>query len=252
MITAVFNSGMISPTAAPLAAQAAVSTYSDSRPFCLTPARPRAASRPDPRDRPLLPESRLVVVPDLDLLIGVLLGDGRDLLDDDLLEERLRLGVGVGVLGPGHQVVVVEPVEQLVDPVESVSGGELVVENAADVGAPQLADPVLGTRRGFDPLQESALLVVRQDRPAAGMRAIRQGLQATPVVGGHPRLDGAAAEAQRASDLRGGVALLGQDDRLDARPGAGVAIRPGCLQKALQSVMIFDVHQRSVPIGPYP
>ena len=32
MTTAVFNSGMTSPTAAPLAAHTAVSTYSDSRP----------------------------------------------------------------------------------------------------------------------------------------------------------------------------------------------------------------------------
>jgi hypothetical protein len=158
----------------------------------------------------------------------------------------------VGMLGPGHQVVVVEPVEQLVDPAQSVSGGELLLENAANVGAPQLARPVLGTRWVFDPLQEPALLVVRQDRPAAGVGAVRQGLHSTPVVGGHPRLDGAAAEAERASDFRGGVALLGQDDRLQPGPDASVAVLLGCLLKALQSVMIFDVHQQSVPTGRYP
>jgi hypothetical protein len=33
-------------------------------------------------------------VPDLDLLIGVLLRDRRDVFDDDLLEELLGLGAG--------------------------------------------------------------------------------------------------------------------------------------------------------------
>ena len=244
---------MTSPTAAPLAAHTAVSTYSDSRPFWRT--RRGAASRggPDPRERALLAEPGLVLVPDLDLRAGVLLGDRRDVLDDDLLEELLGLGARVGVLRPRHQVAVAEPVQQLVDPVEGVAGGELLLQDPADVGAPQLADPVLGARRGVDPLQEAGLLVARQDgRCAAGVGPVGQRLQAAPVVGGAPRLDGAAADAQGAGDLRRGVALLGQDDGLHPGPGAGVAVSPGRLLQAVQRVVILDVHLRDVPTDPCP
>ena len=191
-------------------------------------------------------------MPDLDPLIGVLLRDRRDVFDDDLLEELLGLGVGVGVLRPGHQVVVTEPVEQLVDPAERVVGGELVLQDAADVHAPQLADLVPGARRVVQPLQETSHLVMRQGRRAAGVGAVRQRLQAAPVVRGHPGLDGAAAEPQGAGDPRRGVALLGQEDGLHPGPGAGVAVTPGRLLQALQGVMILDVHQRDVPLDPCP
>src|ERR687890_1027478 len=117
------------------------------------PRGPRAPAGPDPRQRPLLTEAGLVLVPDLDDILGVLLGDRRDVLADDLLEELLGLGTGVGVLGPRHQVVVVEPMEQLVDAALAVAGLELLLQDASDVGAPQFADAVLGTRRGIDPLQ---------------------------------------------------------------------------------------------------
>ena len=87
---------------------------------------------------------------------------------------------------------------------------------------------------------------------AAGVGPVGQRLQAAPVVGGDPRLDGAAADAQGAGDLRCGVALLGQDDGLHAGPGAGVAVSPGRLLQAVQRVMILDVHLRDVPIDPCP
>ena len=82
------------------------------------------------------------------------------------------------MLRPGHQVVVTEPVEQLVDAAEGVVGRELVLQDAADVRAPQFADLVPGARRGVDPLQESDLLIVRQGRRTAGVGSVRQRLQA--------------------------------------------------------------------------
>ena len=100
--------------------------------------------------------------------------------------------------------------------------------------------------------RKRALLVARQDRRAAGVGPVRQRLQPAPVVGGDPRLDGAAADAQGAGDLRRGVALLGQDDGLHPGPGAGVAVPPGRLLQAVQRVVILDVHQRDVPIDPCP
>ena len=102
------------------------------------------------------------------------------------LKNSWASGCGLGVLWPRHQVAIAEPVQQLVDPVEGVAGGELLLQDPADVGAPQLADPVLGARRGVDPLQEAGLLVARQDGRAAGVGPVGQGLQAAAVVGGAP------------------------------------------------------------------
>ncbi len=65
------------------------------------------------------------------------LGNRLDLIDDDLLEDRLEFGVGQLVMGPGHEAAVVEAVQQLVDAVEAVAGGEFPLQDAADVGAPQ-------------------------------------------------------------------------------------------------------------------
>ena len=42
-------------------------------------------------------------------------GDGVDLLDNDLLEEFLDLGVGLFMLGPGHQAAVIEAMQQVID-----------------------------------------------------------------------------------------------------------------------------------------
>jgi hypothetical protein len=182
----------------------------------------------------------------------VLSRDRVDLLDDDLLEELLRLEDRVRMLRPRHQAAVLEAMEQLVDPIEAVAGGEFPVQDAANIGAAQGADLILGLREGIEPLQESALLVTRQDGPAAGMGALLQRRQAAAVVRGHPGLDGAAATAQAAGDADGGVALLGQDDRLSASPSPGVASLSGHLLQALQGVAILDVHLRNVPIDPCP
>src|SRR4051812_26318554 len=76
------------------------------------------------------------------------------------------------------------------------------------------------------------------------MGSLLQRLVAAPVVGGHPGLDGASTTAQAAGDADGGVALLGQDDRLDAGPSPGVSSLPGQLLQPLQGVAILDVHRR--------
>ena len=213
------------------------------------PAGPRAAACPDPGEGSLLAKPGLVLVPDLDVLVGVLCRDRRDVLDDDLLEELLGLGVRLGMLWPRHQVAVAEPVEQPVNPAEAVAGTELLLQEPADVAAAPLPGLVLGARRGVDVLQEGALQVMGQSRSAAGVGAVRQRVQTARVVGGHPRLDGAAAEAQGAGDLACGIALLGQDDGLHPGPGACRAKLPGRLLKAVQRVVVLDAHEwMSLPI----
>ena len=85
---------------------------------------------------------------------------------------------------------------------------------------------------------------------AAGMGPVRKPPQAALVVDGYRRLDGTAAEAQGRRSRR--VPLLGQDDRLHPGPGAGVAVLPGRLLKAIQRVMVLDVHLRDIPTDPCP
>ncbi len=189
-------------------------------------------------------------MPDLDLFTRVRFGNRLDLVEDNLFEDGLEFGVGLLVLGSGHEAAVVEAMQQLVDPVEAVAGSEFLLQDAADVGAPQGADPVLGVWRSIDSLKESVLLGAGQDRCPAGMRAVRQRVQAAPVVGRHPGLDGAATDAQGAGDVRGSVALLGQDDRLDAVPCASLAELLGRLLQALQRVTILNVHLRNIPTDP--
>ena len=86
-------------------------------------------------------------------------GDGVDLLDDDLLEERLHLRVGVLVVGPGHQVAVAEAMEQVVDGLAAHRDPELALEDPADIGGPEGTDAVLGRGRGLDPLPEPGVVL---------------------------------------------------------------------------------------------
>jgi hypothetical protein len=51
-----------------------------------------------------LAEAGLILEPDLDDLLGMGLGDGLNLIDDDLLEDRLQFLVGVLVLGAGMRL----------------------------------------------------------------------------------------------------------------------------------------------------
>ena len=67
--------------------------------------RGREPRRARPGDRPLLAEPGFILEIDMDLLIGMRRGDGVDLLDDDLLEELLDLGVGCSCWGRGIRLL---------------------------------------------------------------------------------------------------------------------------------------------------
>ena len=181
-------------------------------------ARPRPLAGPDPGERPLLAEAGLVLEPDLDLLLGVGLPDGLDLLDDDLLEDRLQLLVGVLVLGPGHQAAEAEAMQQVVDGLEAQEHAELPLEDAAEVGAVEGADAVLGRGAGLEPLAEAGQFRPGQAGRATGVGPLAQRLGAAAVVAGDPGLDGADAAAEGRGDPGGGAALGGEDDGLVAEP----------------------------------
>jgi len=89
----------------------------------------------------------------------VLSRDGVDLLDDDLFEELLHLGVGVLVLGTGQEAAVAEASEEVVDGLKAHQDTEFLLEDPLDVTSPKGADTVLGTRRGVQALLQPGILL---------------------------------------------------------------------------------------------
>ena len=67
--------------------------------------RSRTPPRQDSSAHPLLAEAGFILEIGMNLLLGMRRGDGVDLLDDDLLEEFLDLGVGLLMLGPGIRLL---------------------------------------------------------------------------------------------------------------------------------------------------
>jgi hypothetical protein len=169
-------------------------------------------------------------------------GDGVDLLDDDLLEELLHLGVGLLMVGSGHQVAVTQAMEQVVDGLAAHRDPELALEDPADVGGPEGADAVLGPGRGFDPLLEPGVVLRGQGAWPPGSGLLAERLEAAAVVLGDPILDGAERAAQGEGDPGGGPSLLGEDDGLDSLPGSLLGDGVGQDLELGQAVMIGDEH----------
>ena len=138
--------------------------------------------------RPLLTEAGLVLEPDLHVLVGMGLGDGLDLVDDDLLEDRLQFLVGVLVLGPGHQAAEAVAMEQVVDGLELEGHAELVLKDASQVGSVEGADAVLGRGPGLQPLPKAIQLRAGQAWRATGVGPLPQGLGAAAIVAGDPMM----------------------------------------------------------------
>src|SRR5512135_1816878 len=140
--------------------------------------RPRTPPRPDPRDRPLRAEPRLVLEVGPHLLIRVLLGDGLDLLDDDLLEELLHLGDGILVLRSGHEAAVAEAVHQVIDGLAAQGHAVLLLEDPSQVRDAERADAVLGHRTGLQSLLEPTEFGSREPGWAPGAGSLLEGLDA--------------------------------------------------------------------------
>src|ERR1700733_11531757 len=132
--------------------------------------RPRSPPGPDAGQRPLLSEAGLVLEPDLNVLVGMGLLDGLDLVDDDLLEDGLQLFVGVLMLGAGHEAAEAVSMEQVVDGLELEDHAELAFEDEPQVVPREGADAVLGRGPGLQPLAEPV-----QSRPGQPWRATGAG-----------------------------------------------------------------------------
>ena len=207
--------------------------------------RSRTPPRPDPRDRPLLAEAGFILKRGTNLLLGMRLGEGVDRLDDDLLEELLDLGVGLLVLGPGHQAAVVEAMQQVIDRLTAQGHAEFLLQDAAQVLAPEGADAVLGLGPGLEALLEPPHIRSRQAGRASGVGPLLEGRNAPLVVAGNPGLNGAATASQGLGDLGGGVALLGEDDGLVTEPDPFLGEGFGQSLKFFEGVMVLNKHRSS-------
>ena len=96
-------------------------------------------------------------------------GDGVDLLDDDLLEEFLDLGVGLLMLGPGHQAAVIEAMQQVIDRLPAQADAEFLLQDAAQVLAAEGADAILGGGPSLEAVSEPRHIRRGQAGRASGL-----------------------------------------------------------------------------------
>ena len=174
----------------------------------------RLASAAPEIDRPLLAEAGFILEIGMNLLLGMRCGDGVDLLDDDLLEEFLDLGVGLLMLGPGHQAAGIEAMQQVIDRLPAQAHAEFLLQDAVQVLAAEGADAILGGGPGLEAVTEPRHIRRGQAGRASGVGPLLEGRQAPLVVAVDPGLNGAARASQGPGDRGGGVALLGQHDGL--------------------------------------
>jgi hypothetical protein len=169
-------------------------------------------------------------------------GDGVDLIDDDLLEELLHLRVGVLVVGPRHEVVVAEAVEQVVDRLETHQGTEFLLEDSLDVESPEGADTVLGTGRGVQAQLQPRVLIRVQSRRAAAAGSLVEGLDPPAIVLGDPVLDRLERTPQGVGDVLGGPPLFGEGDGLNTAPESLPGDGLSEVVKLFRGMMIGDEH----------
>ncbi len=168
--------------------------------------------------------------------------DGVDLLDDDLLEKLLHLGVGILVLGPGHQAAVAEAMEQVIDRLEAHLDAEFLLEDPLDVESPQGANIVLGTGQLVQALLQPGVLLRVQPWRTPATRSLVEGLDPPAIVLGDPILDGLERASQGLGDVLCGPSLFGQDDGLDAAPESLLGNRLDDVVELFCGMVIGDEH----------
>ena len=181
----------------------------------------------------------------MNLLLGMRRGDGVDLLDDDLLEEFLDLGVGLLMLGPGHQAAVIEAMQQVIDRLPAQADAEFLLQDAAQVLAAEGADAILGGGPGLEAVSEPRHIRRGQAGPASGVGPLLEGRQAPLVVAADPGLNGAVRASQSPGDRGGRMALLGQHDGLMTQPDPFLREGFGQSLKFFEAVMVLDKHRSS-------
>ena len=181
----------------------------------------------------------------MNLLLGMRRGDGVDLLDNDLLEEFLDLGVGLLMLGPGHQAAGIEAMQQVIDRLPAQADAEFLLQDAAQVLAAEGADAILGGGPGLEAVSEPRHIRRGQAGRASGVGPLLEGRQAPLVVAADPGLNGAVRASQGPGDRGGRMALLGQHDGLMTQPDPFLREGFGQSLKFFEDVMVLDKHRSS-------
>ena len=150
---------------------------------------------------PFWPKRGFILEIGMNLLLGMR-GDGVDLLDDDLLEEFLDLGVGLLMLGPGHQAAGIEAMQQVIDRLPGAAHAEFLLQDAAQVLAAEGADAILGGGPGLEAVTEPRHIRRGQAGRASGVGPLLEGRQAPLVVAVDPGLNGAGESIPRPGRLR--------------------------------------------------
>jgi len=148
---------------------------------------------------------------------------------------------------PRPQRLEAEAVEQVVDGLEASQHAELRSQDAADVLAPQGADPVGVGRAGPEAVFEPLLLVGIERSLAAAAVAVGQGVGPAGVVAGQPGADLAVGQQHLCGDGPRSVAKQGQPDGGQAAgdAGAGLGTDEGC--QLLSGAVRLDVHGGLLP-----
>ena len=142
---------------------------------------------------------------------------------------------------PRHQRAEPEAMQEVVDGLLAQVDAELGGEDAADVGAVEGADAVLGGRPGLDPLPKAVVLGEVEPGLAAAPGSVGQGVGAPVVITPRPLLDGAWGAAEGRGDLGGRLAGGSQDDRAEPTPEARRRLSGGELLDLFGGVVGLDV-----------
>jgi hypothetical protein len=151
------------------------------------------------------------------------------------------------VSGAGAQRLEPESVQKVVDGLQAADDAELLLQDAADVPAPQDAHPVRFGRAGPHPFPESVLLVGGERGLPPTPGEVGQGVRAAGVVPADPGADLALGQEYLGGDLRGGPAEQGQPDgrqpASNLRPGLGA----DAFGESVGGVVRLDVHGGLLP-----
>ena len=148
-----------------------------------------------------------------------------------------------------HQATVAQPVQQGVQARQAVQDPKLLADALLQVFRPSHTRLRIGGLLIEIGLQ-LLFLGVGQFPAVAAPPPLGQPFHPLGVVAIDPNLHDPSRDAEDLADLRGGMALLGQNDHLQPQQQPGVSLLAHQRLQLLQRIMFLDMHERSSLIRP--
>jgi hypothetical protein len=145
------------------------------------------------------------------------------------------------VTGSGHQATVAQPVQQVIQTREGIQHTELLVDPLSQILGPAYAG-LRVVRLLIQVGMELLLLGIVQAALIAAAATLGQSFQALGVVAVDPRLYDSPRDPHELGDLRGGLALLGQQDHLQPQYHLCPSLLADQTLQFLDAVMFDDMH----------